>query len=82
MRDFGVTVFDAQHVPAGKYDQEFWFADVRLWLRRPTWWKTPKFMIRAAPTCTLWEVDFAGDFLRFRFCKSWKISAIQIMEAQ
>lgn len=38
-------------------------------------------IVRAAPTCTLWEQDFNGDFLRFRFNRHWVVTAREYVEA-
>jgi hypothetical protein len=45
---------------------------MRAWLRR--------IIVRAAPTCTLWETMFDRDALRFRFNHRWVITYTEYME--
>ena len=46
--------------------------EMRAWLRR--------IIVMAAPTCTLWEIMFDGDALRFRFNHRWVITYTEYME--
>jgi hypothetical protein len=43
---------------------------------------TPDFILRAVPTCTLWEQDDYGHYFRFRFWPAWRVSYLSIVEAR
>jgi len=42
--------------------------------------KTPKAIIRAAPTCTLWKQHPVFDLIVFRPFKRWKISHLELYQ--
>lgn len=39
-----------------------------------------KVIVRAAPTCTLWEPVWSADILVFKFNRRWIITAEEMME--
>lgn len=66
---------------AGKWDNGGWFADIHIWIDRPSWWRVPRCILRAAPTCTLWEPCIHMDAVQFRFFKRWRITSLQMIDA-
>jgi hypothetical protein len=38
-------------------------------------------LVRAAPTCTLWEYDWAACCYRFVWCRKWTVTDLEIHEA-
>ncbi len=43
--------------------------------------KIPRFIIRAAPTCTLYRRDERSDFYQFRIWPFWIVTQQMIVEA-
>lgn len=69
-------------VEACKFDNGGVWMSLRVWLDRPAWWRTPRFIVRASPTCTLWRVSIYGDFVEFRFFPRWRITAQRLCEEE